>query len=556
MILQSHYVTTLVFTTIVNFCLGIFVYVKGRNKLPNQIYTLFCLCIAIWTYGQMKMMTADNRYIALHWARFMLTGVLFIAPLYAHFIFSLINDSRRKRKFLIVSYVINCTLIPILYLTKSLISGISFKFSHSYFVKPGILFSIFLTIWLIIVAYTQMELYKAYRLAKGERKNQFKYVFWGLLVGYIGGCGNYLLVYDIELFPYTPFGTYAVTFHNILIAYAILYHKLFDITIVIRKTLIYSALVTFVTVIYLTSVIVIEKIFQGTVGYSSLSITILASFFIALCFIPLKNKIQFFIDRYFFKKTTKELAEENLKLHQELLHHDRMKDAVTLAAGMAHEIRNPLTIIKTFTEFLPEKHNDKTFVENFARLVKPEVEKVSFSVQQLLDFSKPTAPKLEPVKIFTLIQDTLGLLSSDFLKHRIMSSLYFSDNDIIVAADKNQLKQIFLNLFLNSIDAMPQGGSLNVSGRLVQNNGRMPFKNNDEKLEISVQDSGCGISEEDLGRVFQPFFTTKPTGTGLGLSVVRDIIEQHKAAIRVECEADEGARFIIRFPIAEVTKSV
>ena len=121
-----------------------------------------------------------------------------------------------------------------------------------------------------------------------------------------------------------------------------------------------------------------------------------------------------------------------------------MKASATLAASSAHEIKNPLATIKTFIDFLPERCADKNFIDNFMRLVTPQIEKINFTVQQLLDFSKPAIPNLRQVKIYKVLDETLELLSNDFIKHKIKAQTQFSDDNAVVCADPNQLKQVLL----------------------------------------------------------------------------------------------------------------
>jgi signal transduction histidine kinase len=259
--------------------------------------------------------------------------------------------------------------------------------------------------------------------------------------------------------------------------------------------------------------------------------------------------VQNFIDRYFFKGTAREISQENTRLHQELINQDRMKAVATLAASMAHEIKNPLTSIKTFTEFLPEKHNDADFIKNFMRIVLPQVERIDFTVKQLLEFSKPAIAKLKPIKIYDVVSETIELLSSDFISHRIKTVLDFACKDTIISGDYNQLKQVFLNLLLNALDAMPKGGILTVSGRIIQNENYIFGQKLDKFIEITINDTGSGIPNDKMESVFNPFFTTKPNGTGLGLSIVKDIIDSHKATIGVESKIGSGTKFCMIFPI-------
>jgi signal transduction histidine kinase len=212
-----------------------------------------------------------------------------------------------------------------------------------------------------------------------------------------------------------------------------------------------------------------------------------------------------------------------MKLEDEILKQDRLKAVATLAAGMAHEIKNPLTSIRTFAEYLPEKYADPEFRGKFKKIVVDEVDRVNSIVQQLLEFSKPKEPELKPVSIVDILDDTLGLITSKLLDHKIALSREYQASPQILA-DRNQLKQAFLNLFLNSIQAMPGGGTLTVKTTLTGNN----------RLLVAISDTGTGIPKESLPHIFDPFYTTKESGTGLGLSIVHGIVLKHKGKIRVE----------------------
>lgn len=238
------------------------------------------------------------------------------------------------------------------------------------------------------------------------------------------------------------------------------------------------------------------------------------------------------------REGNRRLHEENQRLRQEVLKQDRMKAIATLAAGMAHEIKNPLTVIKTFTEYLPQKYMEKGFIDKFVSLVKPQVERIHYFVKHLLRFAKLPAPTFAPSNIRQLLDDTLEVLNRDFVKHGIKVDTRFHDNTVAIFADPAQLKQAFLNLFLNSVDAMPQGGRLAVS-----------TEPKDEFVEINVQDTGCGIQKVDLNRIFDPFYTTKQNGTGLGLTIIHNILDQHNTKLNVDSEPGKGTTFRVRFPL-------
>lgn len=205
----------------------------------------------------------------------------------------------------------------------------------------------------------------------------------------------------------------------------------------------------------------------------------------------------------------------------------------------SHEIKNPLTTLKTFSEYLPQKFEDKAFLEKFAKLIPEEVERINSIVHQLLDFSKPAPPSFKDVPIHNLIHDILELLSNDFLKRKIIINESFDDINLLIKADPVQLKHALLNIILNAMDAMPNGGNISIKTIIRQG----------DYLEIEISDQGCGIAEKDLKHIFDPFFSTKESGTGLGLSISYQIIKNHKGTITVESELGKGTTFRIRLPM-------
>jgi signal transduction histidine kinase len=364
-----------------------------------------------------------------------------------------------------------------------------------------------------------------------------KYVVVGMLIGWIGAECMFLPAFRIDIYPVANF---LIVGYTIIITYAIIRHRLMDINIVIQKSFIYSILIALITATYFVFVFLAERFFQGMVGYTSLIMSILYAFVIALFFNPVKNKIQHLADRIFLGKDPLQIARENELLRQELERSEHLKAVATLASGMAHEIKNPLTAIKTFSEYLPQKYQDPQFLNKFSHLVTEQVDKIDNLVHQLLDFAKPANLHLEQTDIHKLLDETLDLLSSDLLKHRIKLIKDYSDSKLISVIDANQIKQVFLNLFLNAIEAMTSGGTLSIK---TESN-----HSNQDKITVIIADTGIGIADKDLPHIFEPFYSTKKEGTGLGLSIVYNIIKEHKGTIRAESKVNEGTKFIIELP--------
>ena len=338
-------------------------------------------------------------------------------------------------------------------------------------------------------------------------------------------------------------GTFLFQFTHIIIANAILKHQFLDIKIVFKKSLSYSVLLLLTSSLYLIIVLILEKLSQKSLGYNSLSISIAVAFFLGLVFAPLRNKIQDIIDRTVFKKSPSEIFKENALLRQQVAQTEKLKILATLAGGMAHEIRNPLTAITTFTEHLPKKLDDKEFLEKFSRIVGSETKRIDELVTQLLDFARPAEPVLKNTDINKLILDTISLLTSKFLKHNIRTNyIPCGLNGCFINIDPNQIRQALLNIFLNAIDAMPKGGELLVS--IIQTSIRSR-----DILLISIKDTGTGIAPEDLPYIFDPFFTRKDSGTGLGLAITHGILNEHGGEIKVSSALGQGTTFEIALPL-------
>ena len=550
---MNYYAIVQFINAILFFSIGLFIYLNDKKSKLHKTFFLFCLSGAVWMGCYVIWLFAASYTAGLFWIRTLHIGAIFIPTTYLHHILIFLGygNEDRKKLFIKICYVLSFFFLSISY-SPIFIKDVTQKLSFPYWPEPGPAYHFYIIYLVGSSLYSWYLMAKKYKSTSGKKEqDQIKYVLIASMLAFIGGETNFFLFYNIQI---PPVGDFLMVLYPIGIAYVILRHKLFGITIIIRKGLVYSMLGTIVTSIFFALMLVIEKFFQGLVGYQTLFVTLVVGFLLTFGFTPLKNFLQRFVDRRFFHGTLEEIATENEHLHQEMLKQDRIKAVATLAASMAHEIKNPLTVIKTYTDFLPERHEDEKFISDFVRLVKPQVEKINFTVQQLLDFSKQSIPDLKPVNIHHVITEVLEFLSGDFLKSRIMPQIQFSNDDVIILADNNQLKQVFLNLFLNAIDAMPRGGRLIVSGSLGSDKNANP-QNNSKFLEVHIKDTGEGISQENLKRIFNPFFTTKPTGTGLGLSVVHDILEQHKATIKAESEKGEGATFVIRFPVIKISTS-
>jgi signal transduction histidine kinase len=237
-------------------------------------------------------------------------------------------------------------------------------------------------------------------------------------------------------------------------------------------------------------------------------------------------------------------AETTLELERSLRHSEKLAIIGKLASELAHEIRTPLTSIKIFIQSLEKEIDiDENREEDF-RIIKKEIDRINENITRLLNFARPEEPQFQQINVHELVKDTLNLLMAKVKNNKIQLDLSLLDTLPPLDGDPKQLGQVLLNLLLNAIEAMPQGGTLTIRSS-IETNPESPEK----FLQLVIQDTGRGIREGDKPFLFDPFFTTKEEGTGLGLSVVYSLVQKHHGQIEVKSEWGSGSSFILTLPI-------
>ncbi|MDT8366921.1 MAG: ATP-binding protein [bacterium] len=224
-------------------------------------------------------------------------------------------------------------------------------------------------------------------------------------------------------------------------------------------------------------------------------------------------------------------------LQAEVRRSERLAALGRLVAGMAHEIRNPLNSIRGFSQHLKGRFEPGTSEGKALDVIVKEVDRLNRVITDLLDFSRPREPALKDLDLNDVVRSVLDLVGREAANQGVTVVKELEDAGAAAMGDLDGLKQLLLNLFLNALQAMPDGGVLTIRTKRV--GGR---------TILSLSDTGPGIPEEDQERIFEPFFTTRDTGTGLGLSIAHRIVLDHGADIRVESKAESGTSFVIRFP--------
>jgi two-component system, NtrC family, sensor histidine kinase HydH len=230
-------------------------------------------------------------------------------------------------------------------------------------------------------------------------------------------------------------------------------------------------------------------------------------------------------------------------LEQNLSRLDQLAGIGTLAAGMAHEVKNALVAVTTFINLLLEKNPDS----ELADVVRREMGRIDSIVSQVLRCAAPPCAQQSTVRLHDVLEHALRLIQPQLERNSIALERSFQAAPDTIHGDDYQLEQAFVNLLLNALEAMNAGGTLFVATRVVPAGGTSD-PHTRPHLRITVRDTGHGISSENMARMFEPFFTTKPKGTGLGLSIARRIIEEHCGAITIESQSGQGATFCIDLP--------
>jgi two-component system sensor histidine kinase HydH len=226
-------------------------------------------------------------------------------------------------------------------------------------------------------------------------------------------------------------------------------------------------------------------------------------------------------------------------LRREVARSQRLASVGRLAAGVAHEIRNPLSSIKGFATYFKERYPDRPDDQQTADIMIQEVDRLNRVVGQLLEFARPVPVKPKPVALQALLNDSIKLIEDRAAEKDISIKTQNNIEVQEVWIDPDRINQVLLNLYLNAIDSMESGGELKVE---ISSDGQR------RDVLIQVSDTGCGISREDLSRIFEPYFTTKSTGTGLGLAIAHNIVEAMGGRIKVNSEPGKGTVFSVTIP--------
>jgi two-component system, sporulation sensor kinase E len=232
----------------------------------------------------------------------------------------------------------------------------------------------------------------------------------------------------------------------------------------------------------------------------------------------------------------KDVTDQRLT-EQKLLKAETLNVVGEMAAGVAHEIRNPLTSLKGFVQLIQNQTND---FSQYLSIILSEVDRIEHIIKEFLVLSKSNTQNFEMTCLSDIMKDTVDLLNTQAIMKNIVIKTEIEDQLPLVFCDPMQLKQVFINFIKNAIEASSRGDCVEV---------KISFCEKRENVQIQVRDSGCGMDEAVLKKIGKPFFTTKEEGTGLGLMVSTNIIKQHNGKLDVQSKKGKGTNFIISLPV-------
>jgi two-component system sensor histidine kinase HydH len=227
-------------------------------------------------------------------------------------------------------------------------------------------------------------------------------------------------------------------------------------------------------------------------------------------------------------------------LEKVMRENERLAAVGRMAAGVAHEVRNPLSSIKGLALLLKDKFDSDSRDSRTAGLLIQEVERINRTVSELLSFARPASLELQKVFVAEILDETLRLISPDARSSGIETSLETDEDVKPVLGDRDRLNQVFINLMLNAVQSMDKGGRLTVGAR-----------NSDggDSVIVTVRDTGCGISQENMPQLFYPYFTTKSGGTGIGLAISQKIVSDHRGSIKIDSSPGRGTTVTVELPV-------
>lgn len=565
--------------------LGFYVFVANPRNRAHQTFAAFIAFLALWTVKDLIFWNFHDENISSGWwvsSSFIIALLMQCALAIFAWVFP--EDARTPRKKAAVLFAPGLVLIP------AAIFGLLWRkvgFQNGKFeIELAPLAYAFVIYVYFVFGYGTIVLFRKYQKYRGtQRGQQVGAILWALIVtGILKTLANIVLPY-FNVYGLLPYSAIFALPGVLIYAYAISNFKLFSLQTALDQfrlfPLAYKIALSIASVAILSFILfqipIVWWAFQDGMNFEawrkylvfSLISALVPNLLLVLLIVrtisrPLQritvaavqvtegeygtevdlrksnDEIGLLADS--FNEMSRKMAsdiEQLQKLNEQLTRTEKLAAMGTLAAGVAHEVNNPLASISSLIQMMQSKQNLDEATNEKLKLISTQITRITQVTRDMMDFARVRPAAKSLVDINYEIEKSLRLASFDKSFQKLNLKKEFSEDLPKVFADADQLQQVFLNFFLNARDAMPDGGDLLIK-----------TKQNGEMLQIEICDSGGGISESDKKKVFDPFFTTKPTGkgTGLGLAVCYGIITAHGGKIEVSSNKANGASFLISLP--------
>jgi signal transduction histidine kinase len=294
--MSAMFIFTWLFISIINLLLGSFVYIKNKKEILNIAWGLFSLSLTICAFGFFMAFIVQNKSEAIFWIRFLNIGAISIPVFFLHFVYGFLDITNKTKKRLLVATYIITLLFIISDFTRLYIEDVTPKLGFRYWLKPGILYPLFIIFFLSCISYAHYLMVRAYRSALAHKRNKIKYMFLGSFIAFIGGLTTFPLAFNIKIYP---FGTYLIALYPIIVSYAIVRHQLMEIEVIIKKTVVFAGMFTFVLGVVVAVAMLVAQLLGGANTLLSLAISALI---ITFTLRPLEIWLVNTTDKFLFQK--------------------------------------------------------------------------------------------------------------------------------------------------------------------------------------------------------------------------------------------------------------
>ncbi|MGI9034776.1 MAG: ATP-binding protein [Pyrinomonadaceae bacterium] len=568
--------------------LGFYVFVANPHSRAHQTFAAFIAFLALWTIKDIILWEFHAPFEMANWwaaASFIIALLMQCSLVVFAWVFP--ENSRTPRRRAVVLFAPALVLIP------AAAFGLLWRkvgfVENKFEIELAPLAYAFVIYVYIVFAYGALILFRKYRKYRGtQQAQQIGAILWAVgITGVLKTLANIVLPFfgNYELLPYS---TIFVLPGVLIYAYAISNFKLFSLQTALNQfqlfPLTYKIALSIASVAILSFTIfqipIVWWAFQNGASFEAwrkyLVFSVISALVPNLILVLLvvrtisrplgritlaavqvtngdygtevdirKSNDEIGLLAHSFNEMSRKMAddiEQLRQLNEQLIRTEKLAATGTLAAGVAHEVNNPLASISSLIQMIQTQANLDEETKEKLRLISTQITRITQVTKDMMDFARirPAAKSL--INVNETIEKSLRLANFDKRFQQLKIKKELTENLPEVFADADQLQQVFLNLFLNSRDAMPEGGNLNIETFF-----------NSSTVQIKISDDGFGIDEKDLKKIFDPFFTTKPTGkgTGLGLAVCYGIITAHGGKIDVSTNENGGAMFLIILPKSE-----